>query len=182
MLPSATAAGKRSRMAASSAAERRHAGDRAQRGEQRRPRHRAPEVLARELGGGHLDQPAGDLEIAARVDEHGTVREAGEDVDGVEQRHVLDHERVRVHDRLARSDRAVVDAAEGHHGRAGALGPEDREGLGVAAVVEGGDGEQFGGGDDALAAAPVDAYLEHGRTVAQRRRRSHPLWSSASNA
>ncbi len=46
-------------------------------------------------------------------------------------------------------------------GRAGALGAEDRERLRVAAVVEGGDGQQFGGGDDTLAAASVDPDLEH---------------------
>ena len=47
------------------------------------------------------------------------------------------------------------------HRRAGALGAEGREGLRVAALDEGGDREHLGRGDHALAAAPVDAHLEH---------------------
>ena len=39
--------------------------------------------------------------------------------------------------------------------------PKRREGLGVPALDERGDREQLGGRHDALAAAPVDPYLEH---------------------
>ncbi len=65
-------------------------------------------------------------------------------------------------DRLAQADLLVVDAAEGHHRRAGALRAEAGERLRVAAFAERGDRQHFGGRHHALAAAAVDAHLEHG--------------------
>ena len=130
-------------------------------------------MLARELGRRHRQQalaaePLDELaepelvEAARGVDQDVAVRaEPAEEVDLVQQRRVLDDQRVGLGDRLARADRAVVDAAEGDDRRAGALRAEARERLRVAALVEGGDREQLGGRDDALAAAPVDAHLEH---------------------
>ena len=79
----------------------------------------------------------------------------------MQQRRVLDDHGVRLGDRLAHADRPVVDAAERDDRRAGALRAEGRERLRVPALGERRDREQLGGGDDALAAAPVDAYLEH---------------------
>jgi hypothetical protein len=64
--------------------------------------------------------------------------------------------------RLAQADRLVVDAAEGHHGRAGALGAEAREGLGVAALEERRHRQHLGARHDALAATAVNADLEQG--------------------
>ena len=49
--------------------------------------------------------------------------------------------------------------------RAGALRAERRERLRVPALEERRDREQLGGRDDALAAAPVDANLEHADIV-----------------
>ena len=63
-------------------------------------------------------------------------------------------------------DRTIVDAAEGHHGRAGALGAEDGKGLGVATVAERRDGQQLGRRHDPLAAAAVKANLVHTHTIA----------------
>ena len=115
------------------------AGDRGERAEQRRARQRPAEVLARQLGRGDGDQPpARHRHVARRVQEHAAVGEAGEDVREVQERRVLDDQRVRADDRLARADRRVADPAERHHRRAGALGAEARERLGMAAVEEGG--------------------------------------------
>src|SRR5579864_4936215 len=66
-----------------------------------------------------------------------------------------------MHDRLPRTDGLVVDAAEGHDGRAHSFGAETGEGLRESAFNESGDGEHLGGRDNALAAPPVDSYL-HG--------------------
>jgi hypothetical protein len=97
-----------------------------------------------------LDGPTG-------VDQNERCRE----IDRVQQRRVLDDECVGINDRLAGADLAVVDAAEGHHRRARALGPEEREGLSVEAIAEGGDGQELGGGHDPLAAPAVKANLVH---------------------
>ena len=78
----------------------------------------------------------------------------------MQQGRVLDDQRVRLGDRFAGPDRRVAEAAEGDDGGAGALRAEARERLGVAALVEGGDREQLGGGDHSLAAAAMDAHLE----------------------
>ena len=109
------------------------------------------------------------VEAARRVDQDVAVGlEAAEDVHLVQQRRVLDDQRVGLGDRLARADLLVVDPAEGHHRRAGALGAEARERLRVAALDERGDREHLGGGHDALAAAAVNAHLEHLRSIAHR--------------
>ena len=79
----------------------------------------------------------------------------------MQQRRVLDDERVRFHDRLAQPDFLVGDAAKGHHGRARALGTEAGKGLGVAPLVERSDGQHLGRCHHPLAAAAVYAYLEH---------------------
>ena len=55
---------------------------------------------------------------------------------------------------------SFVDAAERDHRRARALRAEARKRLRMPALEEGGDREQLGRRDDALAAAPVDADLE----------------------
>src|SRR3954469_11066355 len=137
--------------------------DRGERGEHRRTRHRPPEMLAGDLARRQRDQMfVRHLDVGARaVEEDGAVLEAGEHAGDVQERGVLDHEHVRVHDRLARADGRVTDPAERHHRRAGALGPEARERLRVAAVEKRGDRQQLGGGDDALAAAAVEANLDH---------------------
>ena len=88
-------------------------------------------------------------------------RRPAEQVDLVQQRRVLDDQRVGLDDRFAHADLAIVDAAEGDHRRADALGAEAREGLRVAALVERGDRQHLRRGDDTLAAAAVDAYLKH---------------------
>ena len=128
------------------------------------------DLLHAEVGGGE-----------AGVEQHGALRgEPAEHVDLVQQGRVLDDQRVGRGDRLAEADLAVVDPAEGHDRRAGALGPEARERLGVPALEEGGHREQLGGGDDALAAATVDPHGEHaqqrprrGRACASVRRALH---------
>jgi hypothetical protein len=58
-------------------------------------------------------------------------------------------------------DRLVIDPAERHHRRAHPLRAEARERLGVPVLAERGRGQQFGGGDDTLAASPVEPHLEH---------------------
>ena len=63
-------------------------------------------------------------------------RQAVEQVDLVQQRRVLDDQRVGVEHRLAQPDLAVVDAAERHHRRAHALGAEAGKCLRVAAFDE----------------------------------------------
>jgi len=78
------------------------------------------------------------------------------------ERGVLHDQGIRVDDGLAQADLAIVDAAEGHHRRAGALRAEAGKRLRVAALVEGRDGQHVGGGDHPLAAAAVDSYLQHG--------------------
>ena len=106
------------------------------------------------------------VEARGGVDQHVAVgAEPGEDVDLVQQRRVLDDQRVRLGDRLARADRLVVDAAERHHRRAHPLRAEARERLGVPALEERGRREQLGRGDDALAAAAVEPHLEHRRVL-----------------
>ena len=57
--------------------------------------------------------------------------QAREHVDLVQQRRVLDDDRVGLEDRLAHADFLVIDAAERDYGRAGALRAEARERLGV---------------------------------------------------
>ena len=88
--------------------------------------------------------------------------QAAEHVDLVQQRRVLDDQRVG-RARSARATRIGRSSMRQNDddGRAGALGAEARERLRVAALDERRDREQLGRGDDALAAAAVDAHLEH---------------------
>src|SRR5919198_659757 len=150
--------------------ERERAGDRGEPAQQRRARQRAPEVLARQLGGRQGDEreavddvlEAQLRDAAAGVDEYvRALAHAAEDVDLVQQGGVLHDQRVGLRDRLAGADRTVVDAAERDHRRAGALGAEARERLRVAALQEGCGRQQLGGGDDPLPATAVDADLKH---------------------
>jgi hypothetical protein len=153
--------------------ERDDGGERGEAAEQHRVRQRPAEVLQRDLGRRHRQQPLlakaprdlGDAELveaAPAVDEHVAVApESLKDVDLVQQRRVLDDQHVRGDDRLAQADLAVVDAAERDDRCAGALRAEARERLRVATLREGGDREELGGGDDALAAAAVKPDLQH---------------------
>ena len=91
----------------------------------------------------------------------GARREAGKEVDLVQQGRVLDDQRVGLGDRFPGADRWVGEATEGDQGCAGPLGAEAGEGLGVAALVEAGDREQLGGRNHPLAATAMDSRLEH---------------------
>ena len=95
-----------------------------------------------------------DQDVAARL-------EALEDVHDAEQGRVLHDDRVRLANGFAKPDLLVVDAAERNDRRAHAFRAETRKRLRVLAFKKGGDGQQFGRGYDALAAAPVNANLEH---------------------
>jgi hypothetical protein len=79
----------------------------------------------------------------------------------MDQRHVLDDQRVGFHHWLAGANRRVVEATIRDDRSTGSLGAKTRERLGVATLREGRDGEQLGGGDDPLAAPTVYANLEH---------------------
>jgi hypothetical protein len=79
----------------------------------------------------------------------------------VQQRRILDDQRVRLGDRLAGPDRLVVDPAGRHDRRAHPLRAEARECLRVPVIAERGRGQQLGGGDHTLAASPVKPHLEH---------------------
>ena len=148
----------------------RHRGESAQ---QRRVGHRPADVLEREVGRRHActGVPAASLrefadaefvEGARGVDEDvALARQAAEHIHLVQQRRVLDDQRVGLQDRLAQADLLVVDAAERDHRRAGALRAEAREGLRVAAFAERRDRQHFRRGHHALAAAAVNADLEH---------------------
>ncbi len=93
--------------------------------------------------------PGVDERVAAGI-------EAGEEVDPMQERGVLDNERVRVGDRLAQADLAIVEAAGGHRRRAHGLRAEAREGLGVHALETGGHPRaSTGGAHHPLPAAPL---------------------------
>src|SRR5215207_8860412 len=150
--------------------ERDDAGERREAAQQRGVRQRPADVLACELAGGHGQnlEVLGELgeselgEAAAGVDEDvPALAHPAEDVDLVQQRRVLHDQRVGLHDGLADADLPVVDAAERHDRRTGALRAEARERLRVALLEERGEREQLGRRDDALAAAAVDADCEH---------------------
>jgi hypothetical protein len=101
-------------------------------------------------------------EAAGRVEEHGAAgAEPGEQVRLMQQRRVLDDQRVRPGDRLAGPDRLVIDPAERHDRRAHPLRAEARERLRVPVLTERGRGQQPGGGNHTLAASPVEPHLEH---------------------
>ncbi len=117
-LPSPTSPGKRSRIAWHSAVERDLAGECRQGAEEGGVGQRAPEVLARDLGGRHGHHALGgespdelrEPELARTSDEVLTTEEAvgaqaGEQVDLVQQRRVLHDQRVGVGDGLPQPDR-----------------------------------------------------------------------------
>ena len=79
----------------------------------------------------------------------------------MQQRRILDDQRVGLEHRLAQADLLVVDAAERHDRRAHPLGAEARKRLRVATLVECGHRQELGAGHDALSAAAMNANLEH---------------------
>jgi hypothetical protein len=79
----------------------------------------------------------------------------------MEQRRVLDDQRVGLHDRLAQPDPLVVEPAESDHRRARSLRAEARERLREPAFAECRNGQHLGRGHYALAAASAYADLEH---------------------
>ncbi len=148
----------------------RHRGEAA---EQRRIRQRPAQMTPRDLARAHAAgvarrETVGEVgdpqlgEAARRIDQQIAVRlEAGKDVDGMQQRRILDDQRVGLHDRFAQPDLAVGDPAIRGHRRAHALRAEAREGLGVLALVEGRHGQHLGGGHHALAAAAMQSDFKH---------------------
>ncbi len=79
----------------------------------------------------------------------------------MQQRLVLDDQRVGRQDRLAQADLLVVDAAERHHGRTHAFRAEARKRLRVTTFEKRGDREHLGARHDALTSAAVNPDLEH---------------------
>ena len=140
--------------------------------EQRGVGERPAEVLASELCRGKrqdtlrpetLDELAEPelVEAPRRVEQEVAVRaEAGEQVDLVEERRVLDDQCIRFRDRLANANRTIVEAAERDHRGTRPLRSERREGLGMAALTEGSHRQELGRRDDALAASSMDSNLE----------------------
>src|SRR5450756_722230 len=74
-------------------------------------------------------------------EEIATIREALENVDRLEQRHVLDDQRIRHDDRLTQPDFLRIDPPEGDDGSAHALRAKTWEGLSVLILEERRDGE-----------------------------------------
>jgi hypothetical protein len=131
-------------------------------------------VLAGEVGRRHGHAPARQLELGQpelseslrAVDQDVAVGlEAFEQRNLMQQRRVLNDQRVGLGNRLADPNRLVVDPAERNDGRTGALGAEARERLCVLAALEGGDRQQLCCGNDALAASAVYSYLEDAPTL-----------------
>ena len=84
----------------------------------------------------------------------------------MEQCRVLDDECVRLADGLANADLTVVDPAVGDDRSARALRSERGKRLREASLLEGGNRQKLGRRDDALAATPVNANLEHATILA----------------
>ena len=102
------------------------------------------------------------LEAAGGVDQDVAVfLEAVEHVDLVQQRGVLDDQRVGLHDGLAQPDFLVVEPAERHHRCAGSFRAEAREGLRVPATQKCRDRQHLRACDHPLSPASVNAYLKH---------------------
>ena len=150
-----------------------HSGQRREGAEQRRVRHRPADMFEREFGRRHGDGMAGrqlghhrlEVEVGKTpvgVDQEiAAVLEALQNVDRLEQRHVLDDQRVRHGDRLAQPDFLGVDAAKGNDGRAHTLGAKTGKGLRVLILEERRDGEHGRRCNDALAPASMDTNLKH---------------------
>jgi hypothetical protein len=84
-----------------------------------------------------------------------------ENVDRLEQRHVLDDQRIRLDDRLTQPDFLRIDPTEGDDGSAHALGAKTWKGLSVLILEERRDGENGRRRNDTLAPTSMDANLEH---------------------
>ena len=93
------------------------------------------------------------------------VLKALENVDRLEQRHVLDDQRIRHDDRLTQPDFLRIDPTEGDDGSAHALRAKTWEGLSVLILEERRDGENGRRRDDTLAPTSMDADLEHLRIL-----------------
>ena len=87
--------------------------------------------------------------------------DAGEQVDLMEQRRILDDQCVGLEDRLAKANRLVGEPAERDNGGACPLRPEHGEGLRVLVLEERCDRQQFCRSDNTLTAASVNSHLEH---------------------
>ncbi len=103
------------------------------------------------------------VEVLLCVDEDVSLSgEAGEEINLMDQRDILDNERVGCHDRLAGADWQVIDATERDHWRAHPFGSEARERLRVTTLGKCRHGQHLGCGHDALATAAVETDLKHG--------------------
>src|SRR5450631_3784934 len=89
------------------------------------------------------------------------VLKALENVDRLEQRHVLDDQRIRLDDRFTQPDFFRIDPTEGDDGSAHALGAKTWKGLSVLILEERRDGENGRRRNDTLAPTSMDANLEH---------------------
>jgi hypothetical protein len=79
----------------------------------------------------------------------------------MQQRGVLNNQRVGMNHGFAQPDRFLIDAAERHHRSAHPLRTEARKRLRALAFEKGCDRKQLGGGYHALAAAAVNSDLKH---------------------
>src|ERR1035441_4103951 len=95
------------------------------------------------------------------------VLKALENVNRLEQRHVLDDQRIRHDDRLTQPDFLRIDPTEGDDGSAHALGAKTWEGLSVLILEKRRDGENGRRRDDTLAPTSMYADLEHLRILEQ---------------
>jgi hypothetical protein len=110
------------------------------------------------------------LERLGGVDEDVAVFfQATEHVHLVQQRRVLDDDRVGLHDGLAQADFAVVHAAKRHHRCTGALGTKAGKRLRMAPPLESSDGQHFSAADHALPTSSVNTYLEHAMPFVKKR-------------
>ena len=183
--PSPTAPGKRSRIAAATRVERDDSGQRGEAAEQGSVRQRPAEVLAREVGGRHGEQSL-RRERADEVVEPELVERAGR-VDQDDSRPVRGRRRGRPGGAASGPGRSARPARRSARGCGSAgrrcgrtrrparrCAPSRRSGTPArGALGERCDRQKLGGGDDALAAAPVDADLEHAGKVRRTRRLTH---------
>ena len=173
--PSPTAPGNRSRIAAddrrrarpaASAPRSRRAAPRwAAGGRGARARARSPARSAAARGGSaRASSPSpSSSKLAAGVDQHVAVAAAGRRrrrPGAAASGPGRSARRARRSARATRIGRSSMRQNDDDR-RAGALGAEARERLRVAALVEGGDRQQLGRGDDALAAAAMKPCCEH---------------------
>src|SRR5664280_3246921 len=86
--------------------------------------------------------------LAGIDEEVAKIREALENVDRLEQRHVLDDQRIGHDDGFTQPYFLRIDPTEGDDGSAHALGAKTWKGLGVLILKERGDGENSRRRDD----------------------------------